>query len=121
MLSVQHQFDWYSVFNKSDGLSFTPSLMLNAGSGSATTTHLTNVPPPGPGGAEVFNALNRKGRAPRVQASEFQMQSIGLNLDLNYSIGNFNIEPQLYLDYYVRSTDTKRTTAIFMLNVGYTF
>jgi hypothetical protein len=121
MLSVQHQFEWYSIFNKLDGLSFSPSLMVNAGSGSASTTRLTNVPPPGPGGAEVFNALNRKGRAPRVQASEFQMQSIGLNLDLNYSIGNFNIEPQLYLDYYVRSTNTKRTTAIFMLNVGYTF
>ena len=121
MLSVQHQFDWYSVFKKSDGLSFSPSLMVNAGSGSSTTTHLTNAPPPGPGGDEVFKAVNRKGRAPRVQTSKFQMQSIGLNLDLNYSIGNFNIEPQLYLDYYVRSTDTKRTTAIFMLNVGYTF
>ena len=121
MLSVQHQFDWYSIFNKSDELSFTPSLILNAGSGSATTTHLTNVPPPGPGGDEVFRALNRKGRAPRVQSSKFQMQSIGLNLDLSYSIGNFNIEPQLYLDYYVRSTNTKKTTAIFMLNLGYTF
>ena len=121
ILSVGHHFFWNSVIDKSDGLSFSPSLMVNAGSGSSTTTHLTNAPPPGPGGDEVFKAVNRKGRAPRVQASKFQMQSIGLNLDLNYSIGNFNIEPQLYLDYYVRSTNTNKTTAIFMLNVGYTF
>ena len=121
MFSISHQFFWYSALHKSDGLSFTPSLLLNAGSGSTATTHQTNVPVPGAGGFEIFRGLNRRGRAPRVQTSKFEMQSIGLNLDLNFFIGNFNIEPQFYVDYYLPATSSKKTTTIFMLNVGYTF
>ena len=121
MFSAGHQFFWYSFLNKSDGISFRPSLVMNAGSGTVTTTHLTNVPPPGAGGDGVFKAVSRKRRPARIQTSNFQIQSIGLNLDLNYSIGNFKIEPQFYLDYYLHSTSTEKITAIFMLNVGYTF
>lgn len=121
MFNVGHQFLWYSVLNQSDGLSFTPSLMLNAGYGSITTTHKTNLPAVGAGGFVAFRGLDRRGRAPRVQTSKFKMQSIGLNLDLNYSIGNINIEPQLYIDYYLQASTDAKTTSIFMLNIGYTF
>jgi hypothetical protein len=119
MFSVKHDFLWNAVFDKADGLSFSPSLMVNAGSGSYTITHLTNAS--SMGGADIFRAQSKKRRQPRTQTSKFNVQSIGLNLNLNYSIGNFNIEPQYYLDYYVGSNVTDKTTSIFMLTVGYAF
>ena len=48
------------------------------------------------------------------------MQSAGVNLDLNYMIGNFNFEPQLYTDYYLPATESKRITMVFTVNIGYT-
>ena len=119
VFSVGHNFSWNSVFNKSDGLSFSPSLMVNAGSGSYTVSRSTNVT--SMGGIDVFRTHSRKRRPPRTQTSQFNVQSIGLNLNLNYSIGNLTIEPQYYLDYYIGSSSTEKTTSIFMLTVGYTF
>ena len=43
------------------------------------------------------------------------------NLALIYSIGIFYFQPQIYLDYYLQSTDTKKFTQIFNLNAGITF
>jgi len=123
MFSVEHEFLLTAVFDKSDALSFSPSLIVNAGAGSNTISHFTNVPPSsdpsGPG--QVFRTVNRKNRLPRTQTSKFKVQSIGLNLNLNYSIGNFNIEPQYYLDYYIGTNSTDKTTSLFMLTLGYTF
>ena len=121
MFSVKHDFLWYAVFDKSDGLSFSPSLMVNAGSGSSTVSHITNVTGGLLGGEEMFRKPIRKNRSPRTQTSKFNVQSIGLGLNLDYSIGNFNIQPQYYLDYYVGSSSTDKTTSLFMLMVGYTF
>ena len=119
IFSVGHDFLWNSVFDKSDGISFSPSLLLNAGSGSYTVTHLTNAS--SMGGVDIFRAQSKRRRQPRTQTSKFNIQSIGLNLNLNYSIGNLNVEPQFYLDYYVGSNVTELTTSIFMLRLGYTF
>ncbi len=119
IFSVGHDFLWNSVFDKSDGLILSPSLMVNAGSGSYTVTHLTNAS--SMGGADIFRTQSKKRRQPRTQTSNFNVQSIGLNLNLNYSIGNFNIEPQYYLDYYIGSNVTDKTTSIFMLRLGYSF
>jgi len=119
IFSVGHDFLWNSVFDKSDGIIFSPSLMVNAGSGTYTVTHLTNAA--SMGGGNFFRMQSKKRRPPRTQTSKFNVQSIGLNLNLSYSIGNLNIEPQYYLDYYVGSNSTEKTTSIFMLTVGYTF
>lgn len=114
MLTAGHPFLWYGVLDKSDGVVFTPTLMANAGSGKTTITHKTNA-------LAIFNILNKRGRIPKLQQNEFEMQSIGLNLDLNYTIGNITIEPQLYLDYYLPDTDTKRFSQVFIFNIGYAF
>ena len=119
IFSVGHDFLWNSVLDKTDGISFSPSLMLNAGSGSYTVSRTTNVY--SIGGDDIFRAQSKKRRQPRTQTSKFNIQSIGLNLNLNYSIGNLSIEPQYYLDYYVGSNVTDLTTSIFMLRLGYTF
>lgn len=114
MLSASHQFLWYSILDKTDGLSFTPTLMANAGSGKTTITHKTNA-------LTLFNFLNKRGRVPKIQNDKLNLQSIGLNLDLNYMIGNLTLEPQLYMNYYLPATDSKRFSQVFVFNLGYIF
>lgn len=116
MLSVGHEFNWYNILDKSDGVYFTPTLMLNAGSGKTTISHNTNA-------TILFNLLNKRGRIPKLQKSEFALQSVGLYMNLGYNIGNFSFAPQLYLDYYLPAIepDSKRFSQVFTFNIGYSF
>ena len=114
MLSVGHQFTCYSVWNKLDGVNFSPSLIANAGSGKTTITHKSNA-------IALFNFLNKRGRIPKLQTEQFEKQSIGLNLNLSYAIGDFTFQPQWYLDYYLPDTDSQRWLQVFTFNIGYTF
>jgi hypothetical protein len=116
MLSASHEFNWYNILNKTDGLFFTPTLMVNAGSGETAISHKTNA-------TILFNLLNRKGRIPKIQKSKFELQSIGLNMNLGYDIGNFSFTPQLYIDYYLPAIEpgSNRITPVFTFNIGYYF
>jgi hypothetical protein len=116
LLSASHQFTWYHVLDKSDGLGFTTTLMLNAGSGKTSISHKSNA-------VALFNFLNKRGRVPKLETNKFEAQSVGLNMELDYTIGNFTFEPQFYIDYYLPASDatTKRVTQLFTFNVGYTF
>ena len=114
MVSASHQFTWYSLFSKSDGLICSPTLMANAGSGKTTITHTTNA-------LVLLGFLTKRGRVPKLQNDTLELQSLGCNLNLNYSIGHLTLEPQLYVDYYLPATDSKRFTQVFSVNVGYTF
>lgn len=116
MLSARHEFTWFNVFDKSDMIYFTPTLMANAGSGETAITHKTNA-------TILFNILNKRGRIPKLNKSKFELQSIGLNMDLGYNIGDFTIGPQLYIDYYLPAIepDSKRFTQVFNFNIGYSF
>ena len=116
MLSVSHEFDWYNILDKSDGLSLTPTLVANAGSGKTTIGHNTNA-------AILFNRLYKRGKIPKLQKNEFAMQSIGLNMSLGYNIGNLSFVPQFYIDYYLPAIDpgSNRFTQVFTFNIGYSF
>ncbi len=114
LLSVSHNFEWYKVFTKNDAIQCTPSLMLNVGSSNTAITHNSNA-------TFLLNLLNKKGKLRRSQNTPFQAESIGLNIDVNYLIGKFSFQPQLYLDYYLPNTDTERFSQVFTFNVGYSF
>jgi hypothetical protein len=117
--SIQHSFEAYDLLGKDDGLSFTPQLMLNAGAGSYSETHKASS------SNSNFSNSGRKRKPTRnntiSENDKFQLQSIGLNLDLNYTIGKFTLEPVLYLDYYLPQTDQKRFTQVFNIDLGFTF
>jgi hypothetical protein len=114
MLTLSHQFNWYGVLDKNDGLGFTPTLMANAGSGNTVITHNTNA-------LALFNFLSKRGRIPRLVTEQFELQSFGLSLNVNYSIGNFVFQPQLYLDYYLPETTANRFSPVAVFNIGYSF
>jgi hypothetical protein len=114
MLSASHHFEWTGIFGKDDGFLFTPAVILNFGSYNIDVTHKTNAP-------HLVNRLISLGRLPKLITSNFRTESLGLNLNCNYTIGNFSFSPQLYLDYYLPESDSDKFTQSFNFSVGYIF
>ncbi len=114
IFSVGHNFEWTNLLNDYDGLNFTPTLMVNFGSTKTNISHNTNA-------TRLFNFLNKKGRLPKMKTSAFAAESIGLNLNLDYSIGKFSFQPQLYLDYYLPQSDANKVSTLFTFITAYSF
>ena len=113
--SVSHNFEWNKVFGQNDGIVFSPSLEANFSSDSTETISHTIK-------KNLLRNLKLKRRIPKFQGkTSFEAQSLGLNLELAYTTGNFSIQPQIYLDYYLPATDQKRFTSVFSINFGYSF
>lgn len=129
--SISHTFSEQGILKTDDAIHFTPQLSLNAGYNKYTVTHkvTTNVPLTDELLSKQFlkrlkQLLQKKSRIRNFQeegSTKFEIESIGLNLKLNYNIGKFDFDPQIYLDYYIPPTTENRFTQIFAFNVGYTF
>lgn len=113
-VGVGHRFDWMSIVHPTDALLITPSFLLLGSGGQTTIQHRTNAP-------LLLNALNRRGRIPRLISDQFAFESVGLNIDMQYMIGNWSFSPQFYGDYFFGSTTGKRFTTNVQLGVGYFF
>lgn len=112
-ISVGHDFSIYKIFSDKDELDIVPSVFLNSGSDKTTITH-TN---------RLYDRLPANSRLKKTQAenNKFQLQSLAFSLDLTYSIGKFFIQPNIYLDYYLPSTTSKRFSSIYSLTAGFSF
>ena len=113
-LGVGHRFHWPALIVSHDDLFFTPSLLLLGSTGQTEIQHRTNAP-------LLLNALNRRGRIPRLIQDKFAFESVGLNLDMQYLVGDWSVSPQFYGDYFFGSTTGKRFTANVQISVGYYF
>ena len=117
--SVEHSFTFFNLFSIKDGLILTPRLSLISGINTYKTSHTSTL--------ANFNAFTKK-RLRRIRHFQsqgnnknYELQSVGLDLDVNYSIGKFYFEPDLYLNYYLPNTNDNRFTQIFNFNIGITF
>jgi hypothetical protein len=109
---VEHNFSFYKIFNKNDGLEFTPALIINAGSDKFTQTH-TN---------KIYDRFKKLNAVKKVEVNNsFQLQSIAASFDVMYSIGHFFLQPTLYLDYYLPQTTSKKLSTIFSVSAGVSF
>jgi hypothetical protein len=117
MGSVKHDFEWYSVLSKNDGLLISPQLWLIAGSQKYTSVSSTTTLTRSPQGGAV--RLRRKSTA--TDKTAFSLQSAAFSLDMDYSIGKFYVRPQLYVDYYLPQTTGNRVTATFSCVLGVSF
>ena len=118
--NLEHTFEFSNVLSPDGDLSFTPSLVANAGSAKFIVTHANRF------SASVMNNPRGNGRVRgggtgESGVSKFGLQSIGANFDMIYSIGIFSLEPQVYLDYYLQQTDTKKFTQVYSINLAVTF
>jgi hypothetical protein len=115
--SAKHDFSFYGLLHKKDGLLLTPQLMLVAGAqkykASSTTVAITRRPQGG--------ALRLRNNSTSVDKTNFTLQSAAFSLDLDYGIGKFYLRPQIYLDYYLPETTFNRLTATFSCVVGVSF
>jgi hypothetical protein len=110
--SVSHEFEWDEIFGKSDGITITPSLLLNVGKSRQVLHHTTNAP-------NLLSFLNKKGRLPKLANTKFQPESLGFSLNTSYGTGKFSIEPEMYIDYYLPKTTESRWAEYFTLTFRY--
>ncbi len=117
--SIEHDFSFYNLFSKKDRLRFTPQLSLISGINDYSVTHNSST--------QLYGLYTKRQlkKLRRFQSSagngNFEIQSVGLDLDLNYSFGKFYIEPEVYLDYYLPKSDDKAFTLVYNFNIGITF
>ena len=117
--TLEHSFVFYKIFSRKDGLIFIPQFSFITGINTYQVSHKSTT--------ANYNSftkkLSKRIRHFQSQAgnNKYEAQSLGLDLDLNYSIGIFYVEPELYLDYYLPKTNDKRFTQIFNFNIGITF
>lgn len=117
--SVEHSFIFFNLFSIKDGLSFTPQLSLISGINTYAVSHTSSL-----ANFTLFSKrLLKRIRYFQTQSNKmnYQLQSVGLDLDINYSIGKFYLEPDFYLNYYLPATNDNRFTQTFNFNVGITF
>lgn len=133
----EHSIQTYGIFSDRDAINLTLQLLANFDYNNYDVTHNST--------SFEYNTFS-KVRRKRIQKSNkgnntntdntttntttdkatldnstFMAESIGFNLNANYLIGKFNIEPSIYLDYYLPATTSKRFTQILNLQVGYRF
>lgn len=116
-VGIEHGFSFDSVFSTKGNLLFTPQLVLNAGSEKFTAAH-TNK------NLATFVQKSKKLKSKSLTQSAnsaFALQSLALSLSTAYTIGNFSISPNLYIDYYLPATTENRLSTIFSLTIGYSF
>lgn len=112
---VEHTFNFDSLFTNDASLTFTPQLVLNAGSEKFTST-ITNT--------NRIAKAKKNNRLKSLSTTDnvvFDFQSLALSLTAEYAIGNFILSPNLYLDYYLPTTIEKRLSSVFSLTLGYSF
>jgi hypothetical protein len=112
--AVSHEFEWDEIFSKSDGITLTPSLLLNLGKSRQVLHHTTNAP-------NLLSFLNKKGRLPKLENTKFQPESLGFSLNTSYGTGKFSVEPEMYIDYYLPKTTDNRWTDYFTVTFRYSF
>ena len=116
-LSADHLFLFKRIFTGADELSMEPALALNAGSGSIKNTHSGNIVLP----KRLKQAFQNIRGLTAGNKQKFELESVSLSGDIYYSIGKFFAEPQIYIDYYLPATDTKRLSTIFSIGAGISF
>jgi hypothetical protein len=113
--SIEHDFNFYNLLSKKDGISIIPQLMLSGGSEQLSITHLN----------KNYDLLNKRSGKLRNRtknnSTAFGIQSAAFSLDLNYTTGKFFFEPNIYLDYFLPSTTEKRLTTVFSVTTGFSF
>ena len=117
--TIEHSFLFFNLFSMKDGISITPQLALISGINTYVIKHTSSL--------SNYTAFTKR-RLKRIRHfqsqsvnQDFQLQSMGFDLDINYSIGKFYLEPDLYLNYYLPETHDNRFTQTFNFNIGITF
>jgi hypothetical protein len=109
-VSGKHDFYFFDLLKKNDGISITPSVMLVAGRQRITAEGLnrfSNRP-------RVLNFLKNRFNS----NSGFRVQSLAGSIDVKYQLKKFYFNPNVYFDYYLPETTQQRFTTVFSVTAG---
>lgn len=115
-LSISHSWSFRKVIFKNDGLELMPVLMVNGSNQRLAVKH-SGISRRRPQVQNLLKTLYGDG----VTKSSFSLQSMAALLSVSYGTGKFLIQPQLYLDYYLRDTDGKKMSFIYSFVISYMF
>lgn len=110
---LQSEFEWNGI-GKKDLIVFKPSLMFISGVNKFT------IDSKGRRSVIQYPRLGRSYSESASQSSGFNLQSLGLSLDATWYIGKFYINPQIYFDYYLLSSENKFNT-VYTVQAGVMF
>ena len=112
--SVRRDFHWDHIFDKDDDLSLNLTAYLMAGSSHINTdTHIDF--------SKKHLALGKFKRSyQNADGNAFQIQSTAFSAGLYYAIGNINIMPTWFIDYYFQES-TQKFTQVFSFTLAYDF
>ena len=112
--SVRKDFEWYKVFTKKDNLVLSISSYVVAGASRITTVTNTSIKK-----GKITLARFRRSYED-TEGNGLQFQSAAISASLFYTIGNFNLQPVWFMDYYFPDSD-KKINQVFSFTVGYSF
>ena len=115
--SVSHTWSFEHVLFLKDELDMKPFLYANGSNQRLLVAHsgsLNNRRP-------VVQQLLKSAYGDGNTKEKFSLQSLAFLFELNYGKGKFIIQPQLYLDYYLQDTDSKRFSALYSFVISYAF
>jgi len=115
MFSVRKDFNFFEVLSKTDMVCFTPVILLRAGTQQYgfNSTYSYEAPK----SVKVNNLPTNNSISDR---SRFLPESAALILRASYLKGNWVLQPQFLLDYYLPGTDAPVSTA-WALTAGWSF
>jgi hypothetical protein len=116
-ISLRKEFDWYEVFGKSDNITFTPILMLTAGTQNYgfNTSYSYDFSP--------VRANSLPSNKDISDNTQFAMQSASLAFRGSYLKGRFLLQSQILFDYFLQDTQDgdSRLNTVYSITAGISF
>jgi hypothetical protein len=116
ILTVQHDFEWFSLFNRNDHVAFTPTVFVLGNSANYDISVIKNLKA---GAAKRFaNNDFQKNTA----GNSFAPESVGALMDAVYSYKHFLIDPQILGNYFINASPGVSPLRIsYLVNIGLVF
>ncbi|WP_133995907.1 hypothetical protein [Dinghuibacter silviterrae] len=116
IFTLQHDFEWFGLFNKNDHFAFTPTLMTLADASNYNIS-VSRVQKDGGKSKSKLQAL----REPK-QTTPVTFESISALLNGVYTYKHFLISPQVLATYFLNaSTGVQPFRVSYLFNIGLVF
>ena len=115
--SISHTWEFRNVISHNDELDLQPTLLINGSNQKITVTHSGSLNHRRP----VVQSLLKSAYGDGSTREKFSLQSLAFMFGAAYGKGKFIIQPQIYLDYYLHDTESKKLSAIYSFVISYAF
>jgi hypothetical protein len=116
IVTLQHDFEWFNLFQRNDHVAFTPTLFVLGNSANYDVVVIKGLKT----GAPKRFANNDFQK--NTSGNSFAIESVGALMDAVYSYKHFLIDPQILGNYFINTTSGVSPFRIsYLINVGLVF